>query len=244
MTEPTPKLEYNNARFKVKLYNFEMFAGPAAGDPAKDFTVNKLETGEAVKLSDFKGKWVVIETGSSTCSMYTKNIGRMKDIVAEFPDVEFMLIYVREAHPGERLHQHKSMEEKQKAAALVGPRYGEHRQVYVDNLEGEFHRAYGAMPNIVYVIRPDGTVHYRCNWTSVDLVRQALQDRENLHMVENAPLAELRASRGKWNMLRTMYTGGILALWDFVKAGPEILKKHHLVDDYYEKHGRFKNQPD
>jgi hypothetical protein len=52
--------------------------------------------------------------------------------------------------------------------------------------EGDFHRAYGGMPNIIYIIRPDGTVHYRCNWTSVDLVQDALKDRENLHTVENA----------------------------------------------------------
>ena len=38
-----------------------------------------------------------------------------------------------------------------------------------------------------------------------------------------------------------MYTGGIIALWDFVKAGPEVLKKHRLVDAYYEEHGHFKN---
>jgi peroxiredoxin len=243
MSEEAQPLDYNNARFKVKLYNFEMFVGPAAGEEAPDFSVTDLKSGEDVKLSDFRGKWTVVETGSSTCSMYTKNIARMKEVVDQFDDVEFLLIYVREAHPGERLHQHKSIEEKKKAAALVAPRYGEHRRVLVDTFEGDFHRAYGGMPNIVYIIRPDGTVHYRCNWTSVDLVRDALNDRENLHTLENAPLAELRATRGAWNMFRTMYTGGILALWDFVRAGPEILKKHHLVDAYYEEHGRFKNSP-
>jgi hypothetical protein len=173
--------------------------------------------------------------------MYTKNIARMKEVVDQFSDLEFLLVYVREAHPGKRLHQHKSINEKKKATALVGLRYGEHRRVLVYTFEGDFHRAYGGMPNIIYIIRPDGTVHYRCNWTSVDLVQDALKDRENLHTVENAPLTELRATRDAWNMFRTMYTGGIIALWDFVKAGPEVLKKHRLVDAYYEEHGHFKN---
>lgn len=74
-----------------------------------------------VHLTDFKGKWVVVETGSATCSMYTKNIPGMKELRAEFPDVEFIVVYVREAHPGERLSQHQSFEEKKKAASFSRP---------------------------------------------------------------------------------------------------------------------------
>jgi len=44
--------------------------------------------------------------------------------------------------------------------------------------------------------------------------------------------------------VRTMWTGGILALWDFVIALPKLAKRHKLVDEYYAKHGRFKQQPD
>ena len=75
---------YNNKRFKVSDYNFEMFVGPRAGDQVKEFTFTDLNTGSDVKLSDFEGKWLVIETGSSTCSMYTKNIPDMKEIFSEF----------------------------------------------------------------------------------------------------------------------------------------------------------------
>ena len=83
---------YNNKRFKVSDYNFEMFIGPRAGDQVKDYTLTDLKTGEDVKLTDFNGKWVVIETGSSTCSMYTKNIPDMREIVDEFSDVEFVIV--------------------------------------------------------------------------------------------------------------------------------------------------------
>lgn len=235
---------YNNKRFKPSEYNFDMFIGPAAGDKIRDFTLTELKTGAPVKLSDFEGKWFVIETGSSTCSMYTKNISEMKDVAAEFSDVQFLLVYVREAHPGERLGQHENMEDKITAAKLVTPRYGEHRRVLVDNLAGDFHRAYGAMPNVLYVVRPDGTIHYRCNWATPDMVRTALRDRENLHTVENANMLELRASRKKYNMLRTMWTGGFIALYDFVKGAPYVVGKHIKTDAYYKEHGRFKNQPD
>ena len=71
MTKENPQTVYNNSRFRVVDYNFDMFIGPAAGEQFKDFTLTDLESREEVKLSDFSGKWLVIETASSTCSMYT-----------------------------------------------------------------------------------------------------------------------------------------------------------------------------
>lgn len=242
MSEPQTPV-YNNSRFRVVDYNFDTFVGPQAGDQFIDATLYDLETREAVKLSDFKGKWVVIETGSSTCSMYTKNIKVWKDVIPNYPDVEWLMVYVREAHPGERMGPHQSMEDKFKAAELVAPRYKEFRRVLVDNLEGDFHRAYGAMPNVVYIIRPDGTIHYRCNWAAPHLIEATLQDRENYHRIENAPTAELRASRAMAHMIRTMWTGGFVALYDFFKNAPLTVAKHVQIDRYYEKHGRFRNQP-
>lgn len=236
----TQKMIYNQPRFTVKQYDWDLFKGPRAGEEAQDFTLT-AQDGSNVKLSDFRGKWVVIETGSATCSMYTKNIPGMLALRKEFPDVAFLVVYVREAHPGERLSQHKSFEEKKQAATLLAPRYGEERPVYIDAYEGDMHKSYGGMPNIVYVINPEGKVHYRCNWATVDGVREALSDRSRLHTVENADMHKLKASRGMMVALRTMWTGGLLALWDFVIATPKLLKRHKLVDDYYNKHGKFRN---
>ena len=243
MSEQKTPMVYNNKRFRVLDYNFDIFIGPAAGEKFKDFQLIDLETGAPVTISDFAGKWVVLETGSATCSMYTKDIGDMSALESEFPDVQFLLIYVREAHPGERLGPHQSIEEKRAAAGLLKPRYGENRRILVDSLEGHFHRAYGSMPNVVYVVRPDGTIHYRCNWATPQGVRAALSDRENFHRVENAGMAAIKATRGKYNMVRTMWTGGFIALYDFMKGMPPTVAKHAKIDAYYKKHGRFKNQP-
>lgn len=233
---------YNNPRFRVIDYNFDTFIGPAAGEKFKDFGFTDLDTNKKVRLSDFLGKWVVVETGSTTCSMYTKDIAEMKKVREEFPDVEFLLVYVREAHPGERLGPHKSIDDKFRAARTLAPRYGEHRRILVDSLEGDFHRAYGAMPNVVYIIRPDGLVHYRCNWATPQAIREALTDRKNFHRIENADMKAIQASRGKYNMIRTMWTGGFVALYDFMKNLPLTVAKHAKVDAYYKEHGRFKNQ--
>lgn len=240
MAEAKAPMVYNRPRFTVKQYDWDLFKGPAAGDEAIEFTATDLE-GNQVKLSDYRGKWVVLETGSSTCSMYTKNIPDMKKIRADHSDVEFLVIYVREAHPGERLSQHKDMAEKKAAAEMLAPRYQEDRKVLMDDIDGTMHLKYGAMPNVIYVIRPDGIVHYRCNWATADALREALEDREHFHTVENADIHKLKASRGMWVALRTMWTGGFVALWDFVKAGPLLVKRHKLVDEYYAEHGKFRN---
>ena len=62
--------------------------------------------------------------------------------------------------------------------------------------------------------------------------------------VENADLVTLRASRKKLHMFRTMWTGGVIALYDFLKGAPYVLGKHMKVDAYYNKHGKFKNESD
>ncbi len=243
MTPQPPKPPYNNKRFGVKLYDWDVFAGPSAGEQFLDATLEDMETGEPVKISDYAGQWVVIETGSATCSMYTKNIPDMKSIQDDFPDVVFFLVYVREAHPGERLHQHRRYEEKKKAAGLLKPRYREHRRVLVDTHEGDFHRTYGMMPNILYVIRPDGTVHYRSNWATAEGLRTALTERDKFHTYENADVKKLKAARSLYTTIRTMWTGGFMALFDFFKAAPGMAIRHQKVDAYYRENGRFNKKP-
>lgn len=240
----TPKMPpYLTPRFKPGLYNWDMFIGPRAGEPAVDFTATDMD-GKEVRLSDFRGKWVVLETGSATCSQYTKNIGSMAELARKFPDVEFLVVYVREAHPGERKRQHKSFEDKVEGARLLPVKYGENRRVLIDSLDGQMHRAYGGMPNILYIVNPDGIVHYRCDWALVRGVEKALADRDRIHTDEHADMEEINASRGVWIAVRTMWTGGFMALFDFIVALPTLFKKHKLVDDFYKTYGRFRNRPD
>ena len=73
-------------------------------------------------------------------------------------------------------------------------------------------------------------------------LQSALDDRDNLHTVEHADMQALHATRGMGIAIRTMWTGGLVALWDFFAAGPQLAKRHKLEDSYYAEHGRFKNQ--
>lgn len=230
---------YHTKRFRNSNYDQLRFPGPRPGEPAADFTVYDFD-GNEIKLADFRGKWIVLETGSVTCGMYVHNIPHINALKKDYPDVEFLVIYVREAHPGERIPQHESFDTKVEAAKLLKPKYGEERRVLVDSLDGDMHCAYSLhMPNIVYVINPEGIVTYRCDWAHEEGVREALDNRDRLHTVEHAH-TDMLLGRSRWQAIKAMWNGGFIALWDFLKAYPQFGKLHTEVDEFFEEHGRLK----
>jgi len=117
-------MEYNYQRFKLSDYDLTQFPGPRAGDKMPDFTLYDQQ-GNAVRLSDFRGKWVVIETGSTSCMMYARHVSAANQLAEKYPDVEFLVVYVREAHPGRKLPAHRSLEQKLEMSKTLAPLYGE-----------------------------------------------------------------------------------------------------------------------
>jgi peroxiredoxin len=136
---------------------------PEPGDEAPAFELRSL-TGELVKLSDFKNsRNVVVTFGSATCPQTAASIGGLRSLSREFPvsDVEFLFIYVREAHPGVELPPHHSIEDKARAAMLLRDQEQIDFPILVDELGGEVHRRYGALSNASFIVDKSGRVAYR-----------------------------------------------------------------------------------
>ena len=190
-----------------------------------NFRLYSLDGTEA-KLTDFEGQWIVLETGSLTCPMYVKNINPIIQVVQKYPDVQFLVIYIREAHPGSRQGPHQSMEEKISLARKIQQNYGEIRSVLVDDLDGSMHQAYGSFPNMVYVINPQGEVVYRCDWAFSHLIDKVLQDRPKLNFVERKRIV----TAAPWIVVPVTLKGGWDALWDILIALPGILWGHLKAD--------------
>jgi peroxiredoxin len=136
---------------------------PEPGDEAPAFELRSL-TGELVKLSDFKNsRNVVVTFGSATCPQTAASIGGLRSLSREFPvsDVEFLFIYVREAHPGVELPPHHSMEDKARAAMLLRDQEQIDFPILIDELGGEVHRRYGALSNASFIVDKSGRVAYR-----------------------------------------------------------------------------------
>jgi hypothetical protein len=87
---------------------------------------------------------------------------------------EFLTVYVREPHPGENYAEHRTWEQKVQYACDCREQDGLRTKLVIDDLEGTMHRAYGEMPNMVYVIDEDGKVFYRAMWTNHDDIESAL----------------------------------------------------------------------
>ena len=80
-------------------------------------------------------------------------------------DFEFFIVYTREAHPGENFPHHQSWEQKISHAKQLRELDAVEIPILVDDIEGSTHKAYGALPNMVYLIDRDGVVVYKSDWT-------------------------------------------------------------------------------
>ena len=173
---------YNYGRFsreqlKAALAAKEM-SGPRAGEEAPDFELPTLE-GEKIRLSDYAGeKNVVLTFGSATCPMTAGSIRGLNRLHEEYAgdDVEFLFVYVREAHPGEQLPAHRSLEDKTEAAELFREEEEVELPILVDSLDGKVHRQYGSRPNSTHLIDKSGRVAFRAVWTRPSVLEEALEE--------------------------------------------------------------------
>lgn len=83
-------------------------------------------------------------------------------------DFEFFIVYAREAHPGENFPHHRSYEQKLAHAGKLKDLERVEIPILVDDFQGSAHRAYGLLPNMVYLIDREGTVVYKSDWTDAE----------------------------------------------------------------------------
>jgi AhpC/TSA family len=220
---------YNYQSFSFALEEPELDRwsqhGPHPGEPAPDFQLDDLD-GNPLRLSLLRGKPVVLEFGSYSCPIFSDRVPEMERIAREHPEAEFLVIAIREAHPGEITCAHTTLTQKRQAARRLAIEEGIRRRVLVDDLEGTVHRAYGGGWNPVYVIDADGRVATRRAWNHPDEVAQALSalaDGGSPPATESVEMAQL-PTRGAIG-LRLLERGGKQALLDFYHSAPAPLKK-------------------
>jgi len=172
---------YNYEHFSRDLFHDlaqSSFSGPVPGERAPDFKAVSLE-GETIRLSDFsKKKNVLLIFGSATCPMTASTIGGINQLYDRFrgDDIEFLFIYVREAHPGEIIPAHRSMREKIEAARLLRDEEDMHMPILVDDLRGAIHRRYSRLPNPAFLIDKSGRVAFLSLWSKPETVGAAIEE--------------------------------------------------------------------
>jgi hypothetical protein len=86
-----------------------------------------------------------------------------------------IFLYTHEAHPGEYYPHLTSFEQKLRHARDLRDKLGVTRPILVDALDGACHRAYGSMPNMIWIIANAGVPVYKADWTDANSVQNALE---------------------------------------------------------------------
>jgi hypothetical protein len=218
---------YNYATFGFALDDctFEPFMrdAPQLCTAAPPFELPDLE-GRHHRLGDWQGQPVVIEFGSYTCPIFCGHSPAMERLAADHPEAVFVVVYTREAHPGERIAAHRSVADKTRAARRLVEEEAIGRLVLVDDLDGTVHRAFGAVWDAVFVVDAAATVVLRRAWNDPGHVAAALDAmRVGDHVrVESIEMAPPTSSAGFGHGL---LRGGRQALLDFYTSAPPQVRE-------------------
>jgi len=220
---------YNYKQFDTSVIDEDR--GIVAGDCAVDCELYTLD-GDTVRLADlWSERPIVVEFGSITCPVFTDKTDHMDALARAYDDVDFYVVYTREAHPGQRYSAHTCLEEKLSNAAAARDAESIERTVLVDGVAGTMHKQYVSMPNAAYVIGRDGMVAYQADWldpeTLTDTLEMLLENDgrsvdvpgTNLHGNFADPSASLLA-----DIHRVFTRAGPGAARDFFRALPGLLR--------------------
>ncbi len=154
-------------------------------------------------------------------------VSPLNALYAEYRDrgFAFLTVYVREPHPGERYGPHETFEQKLQYAVACREQDDIRTPVVVDDLDGTMHRAYGTLPNMIYILDREGRVVYKAMWTDHADVAATLA---------NLVWAEEQAAQG--NRVKASYVerlafisgdyGGGLRDRVFERAGPQASRDY------------------
>ena len=132
------------------------FAAPQVGQPAPEFTLTD-SNGKSHNLSDFKGKFVVLEWLNHGCPFVKKHYdgGNMQGLQKEFTGKDVVWLSIVSSAPGKQGHMspeetNKTKEEKGSAATAI-----------LNDEDGTVGKLYDAkVTPELYVINPEGTLIY------------------------------------------------------------------------------------
>ena len=217
---------YRYKQFTTRLLFRDLKFRKNAAKPGETFPPFELVTTDEIRLDNqsvFGDKPVLFIFGSMTCPMTASSAPSVQALYEEFgTDVDFIMLYVREAHPGENYTQAETIEEKLDHAQALKNFYGIEWTVAADNIDGDLHRALDPKPNSAFLTNSEGTVLFRSLWAAdyaalqkaLEAVTngQALQQQQSVMMI--GPV-----SRAMGHVQEVMERGGPQAVKDLWRAG-------------------------
>ncbi len=217
---------YRYKRFTTSLLFRDLRFGKAAAGPGDSFPSFEFVTTNGDRLVNhdvFVDKPVLVIFGSMTCPMTASAAPSVQELYDEFGDrVEFIMLYVREAHPGENFTQSATMEEKLEYARALKKFYDIQWTVAADNIDGDLHRALDPKPNAAFLMNSAGVILFRSLWAADrDALHQALAAAAAGRVPEKKQSEALigPVTRAMGRVQEVMTRGGPQAVRDLWRAG-------------------------
>ena len=224
--EPDTGRDYRYRHFTTRLLFRDLRFRKDAARPGDLFPSFELVTTSGDHLTNhnvFGDKPVLLIFGSMTCPMTASAAPSVQELYDEFGDhVDFIMLYVREAHPGENYRQAESMEEKLEHARTLKEFYGIQWTVAADSLDGHLHRALDPKPNSTFLVNKEGTILFRSLWAADhDALREALVAAAAGRVPERKQSEALigPVTRAMGQVQEVMERGGPQAVRDLWRAG-------------------------
>ncbi len=176
------------------------------GDAVGEFDLPTTEGGR-FRSSDLRadGRPVLVTFGSQTCPITESAAPGLKGLHARFGQkIRFVMLAVREAHPGASIPQPHTAAQKARHAQALRDRHALPFEVAVDSVDGALHRRLGSRPSSAYLVLPDGTIAFRAQWSNeIDSIASALEAVTN-----NRPVPNPTVTRTYPAMAKAMGFGG------------------------------------
>jgi thiol-disulfide isomerase/thioredoxin len=220
----TSRLEDAGRRYRFERLALPIVLGdmrfdeddPGPGDRVPEFDLPTVDGGR-FRSSDLAVSCpTLLIFGSSTCPVTDNAAPGLKKLHRRFADrARFVMVNVREAHPGSAFPQPATPDAKVAHAKRLRDLHGFEFEVAVDDLDGTLHRALSPKPNSAYVLGANGTILFRAHRANdTDALAAALEAlvagesprrsqsggvvRATLRMLRNLAPALDRAGRGAW----------------------------------------------
>lgn len=179
---------------------------------------------------------MLLVTGSLTCPMTKSSMPMLKRLHDEYGDrIPFVLLHVREAHPGEHRDQPHSLNEKMVHARRLQERDNPPFPIAVDSPEGTVHRQLDGKPNSAWLAERDGTIIYRALWAGDEAgldqaIAAAAQGKRPSYAESTRKLAPM--AKGIGVMQESIREAGPRAQRDLLRAAPPMAAMSWIADRF------------
>ena len=167
---PDARQRYRYDHLQLRLVLRDMYFSkddPGPGDRVPDFDLPTLSGGRFASIDLIESGPVLMIFGSYTCFVTDSAAPGLNELYARFADrVRFVMVDVREAHPGKAVPQPETLDEKMAHAGLLRDLHGFEFEVVVDGIDGTLHRVLSPKPNSAYILGKNGTLLFRAQWAN------------------------------------------------------------------------------